>query len=511
MNKRHTFNGSIGFVLAAAGSAVGLGNIWRFPYLAAKGGGGLFVAVYIILALTFGFSLLTAEIAIGRKTRQSPLTAYSSLKKGWKFLGILSCLVPIIIFPYYCVIGGWVLKYLIVFIIGKGNAAAADGYFSGFITSQWEPIIMFAIFLLAVAFIIFRGVNKGIEASSKIIMPALVVLVLAISIFSLTLTHTETITEETPVEAQATAEDATASDAALATETLPQESSESTDSSANTTQIQQKTVTRTGLQGLGVYLIPNFDGLTVKDFFAILMNAMGQLFYSLSIAMGIMIAYGSYVSDDSNLVQSINRIEIFDTAVAILAGVMIIPAVYTFMGNEGMKAGPGLMFVVLPKVFSSMGIIGNLIGALFFIMVLFAALSSAVSVMEAIVSSLMDEFHISRTKALNLEGILGLIAGIIVCLGYNILYFEYKLPSGDIGQVLDIMDYVSNNILMPIVAIVTCIFVGYVIKTKTITDEITKNGEGFSRKIVFEVMIKFIAPALLFILFLKSAGIVTII
>lgn len=517
MNKRHTFNGSIGFVLAAAGSAVGLGNIWRFPYLAAKGGGGLFVAIYIILALTFGFSLLTAEVAIGRKTKQSPLTAYNSLKKGWKFLGILSCIVPFIIFPYYCVIGGWVLKYLITFLTGHGTAAAADGYFTSFITSQWEPVIMFTVFLIAVSYIIFRGVNKGIEASSRIIMPALVILVLAISMFSLTLSHTEKVNTTEPVAAvQQTDSNAAAEQneqqAAVITEEIKKQTSDtglSAESVNYTT--EEKTVTRTGLEGLGIYLIPNFNGLTIKDFFSILMSAMGQLFYSLSIAMGIMIAYGSYVSDNSNLVKSINHIEIFDTAVAILAGVMIIPAVYTFMGTEGMKAGPGLMFVVLPKVFASMGTIGNVIGFLFFTMVLFAAISSAVSVMEAIVVSFMDQFHISRTKALNIEGILGLIAGIIVCFGYNILYFEYKLPTGDIGQILDIMDYVSNNILMPIVAISTCIFVGYVIKIKTITDEITKNGENFSRKIVFEIMIKFIAPLLLFILFLKSAGIVTII
>jgi len=465
-NNRNTFNGSIGFVLAAAGSAVGLGNIWRFPYLAAKDGGGLFVVVYLILAVTFGFALLTTEVAIGRKTKQSPLTAYNKLKKGWKPLGIISCLVPVIILPYYCAIGGWVLKYFLVFLSGYGLEAANDGYFTGFITSQFDPIVMMFIFMAAVAYIIYKGVNHGIEKSSKIIMPVLIILVIFISIFSLTIKNTDAVTNET----------------------------------------------RTGLQGLSVYVIPNFEGMTVKGFFTVVMDAMGQLFYSLSIAMGIMVAYGSYVNDKADLSKSINRIEIFDTIVAFLAGVMIIPAVFTFMGNEGLKAsGPGLMFITLPKVFASMGFFGNMIGALFFAMVLFAALSSAVSVMEAVVASFMDQFKISRVKATNLEGIIALIAGIFVCLGYNKLYFEVKLPNGATAQILDIMDYVSNNFFMPLVAIFTCILVGWVIKTEVLVDEITKNGEKFTRKPIYVVMVKFVAPVLLFVLFLKSIGVLTII
>ena len=187
---RNSFSGSIGFVLAAAGSAVGLGNIWRFPYLAAKDGGGLFLVIYIILAVTFGFTLLTTEIAIGRKTKQSPLTAYGVIKDKFKFLGVLACLVPIIIMPYYCVIGGWVVKYFLVYLTGHGSEAIKDGYFTGFITSDNEPIIFMLIFLALVAFIVFRGVNKGIENYSKILMPVLLVLVVGIAIFSITISHT---------------------------------------------------------------------------------------------------------------------------------------------------------------------------------------------------------------------------------------------------------------------------------------------------------------------------------
>lgn len=464
MKERNSFTGNLGFVLAAAGSAVGLGNIWRFPYLAAKDGGGLFIVIYIILALTFGFTLLTTEIAIGRKTKQSPLTAYAILRKKWKWLGVIACLVPIIILPYYCAIGGWVLKYLVAFITGQGIVAAGDNYFTGFITAEIEPIIYMFVFLGLVAFIVIKGVNKGIESFSKIIMPVLLVLVIFIAGYSLTLTHTEA------------------------------------------------GITRTGMEGLKILCIPNLEGLTIKQFFSVLMDAMGQLFYSLSVAMGILIAYGSYVSDDADLPSSINQIEIFDTGVAFLAGVMIIPAVYTFMGPEKMSAsGPGLMFVTLPKVFASMGGMGQFIGALFFAMVLFAALTSAVSVMEAVVSSFIDGFHLERKKASVIETLIALIAGIVVCLGYNKFYFEVTLPNGAVAQILDIMDYVSNNVFMPIVAIGTCILVGWILKPKMIIDEVEKSGCVMGRKNLFVVMIKFIAPILLFILFLKSIGVLTII
>jgi len=463
--KRNSFSGSIGFVLAAAGSAVGLGNIWRFPYLAAKDGGGLYLVMYLILALTFGFTLLTAEVAIGRKTKQSPLTAYGKLKSKWGFLGVLACLVPIIILPYYCVIGGWVVKYFLAYLTGKGTEAAADGYFTEYITGEWQPVLLMVLFLVVVAFIIFLGVNKGIESFSKVLMPLLLLLVIGIAVFSLTIHYKD--------------------DAG---------------------------VTRTGLEGFKIYIVPDLDGMTVKGFFTVLLDAMGQLFFSLSVAMGIMIAYGSYVRDDANLGKSINQIEIFDTVVAFLAGVMIIPAVYTFMGKEGMAAsGPSLMFVSLPKVFASMGKVGNLVGFLFFAMVLFAALTSAVSVMEAVVSSFMDKFHMSRVKAAAIETGIALAGGILVCLGYNKLFFEIKLPNGAAAQILDIMDYISNNCLMPLVAIGTCILIGWILKPKIIIEEVEKSGCKFGRKRLFVVMIRYIAPVLLVILLLKSLGILTMI
>ncbi len=463
--KRNSFSGSVGFVLAAAGSAVGLGNIWRFPYLAAKDGGGLFLVIYLILALTFGFTLLVTEVAIGRKTKQSPLTAYAKLRPRWGFLGVVASLVPVIILPYYCVIGGWVIRYFLAYLTGEGMQTAQEGYFTGFITSQASPIVMLAIFLAVVSVVIILGVNKGIENFSKVLMPVLILLVLGIAVFSLTISHTDA-----------------------------------------------DGVTRTGLQGFRIYVVPDLSGITLKGFFTVLLDAMGQLFFSLSVAMGIMVAYGSYVKDDANLVRSINQIEIFDTMVAFLAGIMIIPAVFTFMGREGMEAsGPSLMFVSLPKVFAAMGGIGHVIGCLFFAMVLFAALTSAISVMEAVVSSLMDKFHWSRLKASLVEMAVALAAGIVVCLGYNIWYFELKLPNGATAQILDVMDYLSNNLFMPLVAIGTCVLVGWLLKPKAVIDEVEKTGDKFGRRRLYVVMVKFVAPVLLVILFLKSVGLFTVI
>ena len=461
--KRGSFTGSIGFVLAAAGSAVGLGNIWRFPYLAAKDGGGVFLLCYIILALTFGFALLTTEIAIGRKTGQSPLTAYKTLHPRMGWLGVIACIVPVLILPYYCAIGGWVLKYMAAFISGGAKATMEDGYFTGFITSQWQPIIWFLIYMVATGVVVYKGVEGGIEKFSKVLMPILLVMIICISIFSLTLKHTD--------------------DAG---------------------------VTRTGLEGLKVYVIPNFEGMTLSDFIHVLMDAMGQLFYSISVAMGIMITYGSYVKKDTNLIKSVNQIELFDTAVALLAGLMIVPAVYTFMGTEGMSAGPSLMFISLPKVFGAMGNIGTLVGIVFFIMVAFAALTSSVSILEAIVSSVIDRFHMERKKATLLVSAYAVIAGLVVCLGYNIFYFELTLPNGTVGQVLDLLDYISNYILMPVVAIATCILVGWVLKPKAIIDEVTLGGFKFGREKLYVVMVKVITPLMLLLLLAQALGLLNI-
>lgn len=459
--QRSSFTGQLGFIIAAAASAVGLGNIWRFPYLAAKDGGGIFILVYLILALTFGFTLLTTEIAIGRKTRQSPLTAYKAMHPKWGIIGVFACLVPTIILPYYCSIGGWVLKYLSIYAVGNGGDAVSSGYFQEYISGKAEPMIWMIIYFAITAFIVFCGVEKGIEKYSRILMPILVVMVIGISIYSLTLSHT---TDEG--------------------------------------------VTRTGFEGLKVYLIPNFEGMTIKKLFVIIMDAMGQLFFSISVAMGIMIAYGSYAKKDTNLIKSINRIELFDTLIALLAGMMIIPAVYAFKGKEGMAAGPGLVFVSLPAVFNEMGAVGKVIGFVFFLVLSFAAITSSVSIMEAIVSSIMDKFGFGRRKSSLIVVAYTLAAAIVVCLGYNILYFEFELPNGTTAQILDIFDYISNYCFMPLVALLTSLLVGWVVTPKVIIDEVSQGKYKFSRKTLYIVMIKFVVPIMLILLLLQSFGII---
>lgn len=460
--KKSNFSGGLGFVMAAAGSAVGVGNLWRFPYLVAKDGGGLFLIIYLALVVTFGFTLLASDIAIGRKTKQSSIKAYGTMKKGWGFLGILTFLVPVIIMTYYAVIGGWITRYAVVYFTGESKAAAQDDFFTGFITSPVMPVVFGLLFMAVTAVIVYCGVESGIERVSKSLMPFLLLLIVAIAIFSLTLEHK--------------AEDGTV---------------------------------RTGIQGLMVYLKPDVSGLTVSGFMSVLLDAMSQLFFSLSVSMGIMITYGSYVKPEVDLNRSINFIEIFDTLVAFLAGMMIIPAVYVFSGVEGMGAGPGLMFVSLPKVFARMGVAGTFVGAAFFIMAIFATLTSCISVLETIVANCMEIFHAGRKKVTLVLTVIYLAASAIIALGYSLFYVEVPLPNGSVGQLLDIMDYISNSFMMPFIAMLSTILIGWVVGPKWIIDEMERNGEHFGRKKVYIVMIKFIAPIMMFVLFLQSTGLLT--
>ena len=453
---------SIGFVLAAAGSAVGVGNIWRFPYLCAKDGGGLFLLVYLVLVLTFGFVLLTTDVAIGRKTKKNALRAFEALNPKWKFLGKLTFIVPTLIMTYYSVIGGWITKYFVTYIISDGKDAAADGYFTAFITSDIAPIVFMLVFLALTAWIVYRGVEKGIEKFSKIIMPGLILLILIIAIFSLTLTHTDA--------------DGTV---------------------------------RTGMEGLAFYVKPDFSGLTVKRFLEILLDAMSQLFFSLSVSMGIMITYGSYVKPDVDLNKAVNQIEIFDTGVAFLAGAMIIPAVFVFSGTEGMGAGPSLMFVSLPKVFAAMGKAGIFVGILFFVTAIFATLSSCISVLESIVANCMEIFHTGRKKTVSVLSAVYLAASAIIALGYSIFYVEVELPNGSTGQLLDIMDYISNSVMMPFIALLSTILIGWVMTPDYVIDEMERNGSRFRRKKLYRIMIRYVAPVMMFILFLQSTGVLS--
>ena len=457
------FSGSIGFVLAAAGSAVGVGNIWRFPYLAAKDGGGLFLLIYLALVLTFGFTLLTTDIALGRRTQQGALRAFSSIRPAWGFLGKLTFLVPALIMTYYTVIGGWVSKYMVDFIIGSGTAAAQDGYFTAFITSPVSPIVFTLLFLCVTALVVFGGVEKGVERFARLVMPGLLVMIVGIAVFSLTLSHTD-----------------------------------------------ESGVTRTGLEGLAVYVIPSFEGLTFSRILQILLDAMSQLFFSLSVSMGIMITYGSYVKRDVNLNRAVSQIELFDTGVAFLAGMMIIPAVFVFSGTEGMASGPSLMFISLPKVFAAMGGAGRIVGIVFFVMVAFAALTSCVSIMETLVANCMEIFSCSRRRVSLIIGVLSAVAAAVICLGYNALYFELKLPNGAVGQLLDVMDYISNSFLMPAISLLTCVFVGWVVGPQLIIEEMERTGDRFTRKKLYRFMIRYAAPIIMAVLFLQSTGLLSI-
>lgn len=457
--KKGGFSGQFGFVIAAAGSAVGVGNIWRFPYLAARDGGGLFLIIYLILVVTFGFTLLTSDIAIGRKTQKSSIYAYAQMRPKWKFLGVITFLVPVLIMTYYAVIGGWITKYIFVYLIGDGAAAAGDGYFTAFITSKVSPVVFGLIFMLVTAFIVYNGVEKGIERCSRFMMPILFVMIIIIAIYALTLSHTGA-----------------------------------------------DGVTRTGLEGFAYYLKPDLSGVTPSRFFSILLDAMGQLFFSLSVSMGIMITYGSYVKKDVDLNQSVTQIEIFDTLVAFLAGMMIIPSIYVFSGLDGMNAGPSLIFISLPKVFTAMGKIGPVIAVLFFVMAAFAALTSCVSVLEAITANCMEITHKPRKKVTLVLTVIYCVMTAVVALGYSIFYFEIKLPNGATGQLLDIMDYVSNNLLMPIISLLSTILIGWIVGPKWVADEMEYGGKKFRRKRMYYVMIRFVCPIMMFILSLQSTG-----
>lgn len=448
--KRSTFSGRIGFVLAAAGSAVGLGNLWRFPYLAAKYGGGIFLLIYILLAVTFGFTLMITEIAIGRKTHRSPMEAYGILNKKWKWLGVLSTLVPVIILPYYCVIGGWVIKYAAVMITGGVQEAAANGYFTSFTERPFEPLIWFFIYTTATAVIVFLGVDKGIEKMSRYLMPALLVITVALTIF---------------VVCQPGA-----------------------------------------LEGVIYYLKPDFSKLSIMTFVA----ALGQLFFSMSLAMGIMVTYGSYLKKDSNIVTSTRQIEAFDTVVALLAGLMIVPSVFVYSGgNEtALGQGPGLMFDTLPKVFAGMPF-GSAVGAAFFVLVLFAALTSSVSVMEAIVAGMTDKYKIDRKKASLIVYAYALLIGTFCAFGFSI-WKSFTIMD---LSILDFLDFISNSVMMPLVGMLTCVLVGFIIKPKAITDEVELNGR-FKEKKFYNIMVKWIAPVCIFAILISSVlntlGIVTI-
>lgn len=440
-DSRSSFSGKIGYVLAVAGSAVGLGNLWRFPYLAAKYGGGIFLLVYVILAVTFGFALIISETALGRMTRKSPIGAFCAFGKNrLQFGGWINAIVPMIIVPYYCVVGGWVMKYLFEYLRRNSAMLTADDYFSNFISSSGEPIFWFMIYVVATFVVVLCGVEKGIEKASKVMMPILVVLAVIIALYS---------------------------------------------------------VTRPGaMAGVAYYLIPDFS----KFSYMTVVAAMGQLFYSLSIAMGILFTYGSYMKKDVNIEQATAQIEMFDTSIAFLAGLMIIPAVFVFSGGDQSKlqAGPSLMFITIPKVFESMGM-ANLIGFIFFLLVLFAALTSSISLMETCVSTLQDQTGWSRKKSGTIIGLEMVVVGVPCSLGFGL--WDFIKPLG--MSIFDFCDFISNSVMMPIAGIMTCIFIVKVVGFNRIADEIRLSSK-FKYEKAYRFCIQYVAPVCLVIILISS-------
>ncbi|SOC06284.1 sodium-dependent transporter [Pseudobutyrivibrio ruminis] len=440
---RGSFSGKIGFVLSAAGASVGLGNIWRFPYLCAKYGGGIFLIVYIVLALTFGYTMIVAETAIGRATSKSPVGAFKDLSHN-KIMGLggwINAIIPILIVPYYSVIGGWVCKYLFEYITADVNEIATDSFFVDFITNGYDAEFWFIVFTILVLFVIYKGVENGIERVSKFVMPILVVLAIIICIYS---------------------------------------------------------VTRPGaFSGVKYLFIPNFNHFSIMT----IVTAMGQMFYSLSIAMGILITFGSYVKKEVSIEESTKQVEIFDTAIAIMASLMIIPAVFAFSGGDEstLNAGPSLMFITMPKIFASMGF-GRIIGILFFALVLFAAVTSAIALTESAVSTFEDEFKWSRKFGTNVMAVIMVVLGSLSSLGNGPLA-NVKI----IGmQFLDFFDFLTNSVMMPIAAFATCILITKFMTVERLEAEVEQENHPFKRKAVFSFMIKFLCPLFVVIILISA-------
>ena len=456
------FKSNLGFILAAAGSAVGVGNIWRFPYLVAKDGGGLFLLIYLLLVFIFGFVLLASDLTLGRKTKKHAVEVFGFLNKKWNFLGKLTVLIPILIITYYPIVGGWFLKYSCDFLTGKGSQTISNNFFTNFLSSPYQSVFWTLIFFMITACITFFDVESGVERFSKIIMPGLLIIILGILFYSLGLKFTD-----------------------------------------------KNNITRTALDGLKIYLLPDFSNLSLARLLEITLDAMSQLFFSLSVSMGIMITYGVYVKENTNLSKAIRQIELFDTGVALISGAIIIPAVYVFLGKDAMSQGPSLMFISLPKIFNTMGLAGQIIAILFFLMVAFAALTSCISITETIIANFMRMFKWSRKTASVVSSIFIMFGLIIVCLGYNLFYFELKLPNGNTAQLLDLVDYISNSFLMPMISFLTCIFVGWVIKPDFVIKEMEGDNNNFRQKKLYAVIIRFVAPIVMLILFFESTGLLS--
>ncbi|KAB3534706.1 sodium-dependent transporter [Alkaliphilus pronyensis] len=440
--QRDQWGSKIGFILAAAGSAIGLGNIWKFPFMAGQNGGGAFVFLYFAILIVVGFTLMMAELTIGRHTQLSPVGAYRKLKAKWAWVGFLGVLAGFLILSFYSVIGGWVIRYIVKALTGAFTISDPDalgGLFGAFITNPLEPLVYHAIFMALTLGIVIGGVKGGIEKYSKILMPSLFVMMILIMIRSLTL------------------------DGAM--------------------------------EGVKFLLLPDFSKING----GVVLAALGQVFFSLSLGMGTMITYGSYLNKDENLVDSSIQIPLLDTAIALVAGLAILPAVFAFGFNP--EGGPGLLFITLPAVFSQMPL-GSLFGVLFFVLVLFAALTSSISLLEVVVAYFVDEKNWDRKKSSLVFGLIIFLFGIPSSLGIGI-WSDIRIIAG--RDILDSVDFVASNVLLPLGGMLLCIFIGWVWGLDNAFKEVTNNGKiKFPLMNVWGFLVKWVAPIAIGIVFVQG-------
>lgn len=439
--ERGQWASNLGFIMATAGSAIGLGNLWKFPYLVGKHGGGAFIVVYLLIVVFVGYPIMLGEMAIGRATGKNAMGAYKMLDKRFTWVGMAGVLSGFLILGFYNVVGGWVIKYIVQFIMGgvKGDTAA---YFGGFISSPFEPIFYAFLFSLATALIVNKGIAGGIEKASKFMMPTLFILLIIVMIRSVTLPGAGA--------------------------------------------------------GLEYYLKPDFSKLTPTAIVA----ALGQVFFSLSLGMGCMITYGSYLSKNENIEKDALIVPLMDTTAALLAGFAILPAVFAFGFEPG--AGPGLMFITLPQVFASMPA-GALFGIMFFILVLFAALTSSISLLEVCNAYVIDEHGWSRSKATWVMSGIIFILVILSSLSMGVMKDFTIFGKG----FFDLLDFITSNVLLPLGGIMMCIFIGYFWGVDKAAAEVMQNGKfAFKSRGFWNIAIKYIAPVAVGIVFLNMIGII---
>ncbi|MCI1930909.1 MAG: sodium-dependent transporter [Clostridia bacterium] len=448
-NQRAQWGSNLGFILSAAGSAVGLGNIWKFPGRAYNGGGGMFLIVYILIVAFIGMPVMISELALGRKTHKNVVGAYRMISKRWSIVGYLAFLSSFIILCYYAQVGGWVLEYFISYIVNS-SAVYADplNYFYGVLGANGFPlmgsVICPGIFMFFTMFVLTKGVSGGIEKFNKIAMPMLVVLLIILLIRSVTLPGA----------------------------------------------------------GEGIHYLLSFD--TSKFNASMLLSALGQAFYSLSLGLAIMVTYGSYVSKKENIVKNAGYICFFDTFIAIIAGFIIIPAVFATGVEPGM--GGGFAFASLAGVFEHMPA-GTVFGIVFYLLLLFAALTSSVSLLEGGVAFVTEEFHTSRNKTVIVMGLIMFIIGIFYTLSQ--VHMPLKGVWIDAAQGLtfpslgDCMEFITDRLTIPVGAFFSCIFVGWIWKAKEASKEVKSDGlYKFRLEKIWSFLIKFVCPAAILMIIL---------